>query len=198
MSKVARLIDTYGLTGMGERLEARWTDDDDRMSLRELADHFNRRLLAAAMDDARMRPVDGEVENTYRLLTASDVDAGNRTTARRRLEREGVDVEQLERDFVSHQAVYTYLTGERGAESPDRGSDPLESSRETLQKLRSRTVAVTENTLDRLKRADYMGNGDYDVLVDIRVVDRDTGRQEDVLSLLDEFDDREREEAQSN
>ncbi|WP_254538553.1 rod-determining factor RdfA [Halomarina litorea] len=190
MSKVARLIDDYELTGMGADLEARWTDEEgDRMSLRELADYFNRRLLAAAMEDARMRPVDGEVENTYRLLTAKDVDAGNRTTARRRLEREGVDVESLDHDFVSHQAVYTYLTGERGVESPERGGDPLESSRETLQKLQSRTVAVTENTLERLKRADYMGAGDYDVLVDIRVVDRDTGRQEDVLSLLDQFDE---------
>lgn len=194
MSKVARLIDAYELSEMGDELEARWTDDDDRMSLRELADYFNRRLLAAAMEDARMRPVDGEVENTYRLLTAGDVDAGNRTTARRRLEREGVDVGELERDFVSHQAVYTYLTGERGVESPDRGGDPIGSSRETLQKLRSRTVAVTENTLERLKRADYMGTGDYDVLVDIRIVDQDTGRQEDVLSLLDQFDDRETEE----
>lgn len=194
MSKVARLIDAYELSGMGNELEARWTDDDDRMSLRELADYFNRRLLAAAMEDARMRPVDGEVENIYRLLTASDVDAGNRTTARRRLEREDVDVEQLERDFVSHQAVYTYLIGERGVESPDQGGDPIGSSRETLQKLRSRTVAVTENTLERLKRADYMEAGNYDVLVDIRVVDQDTGRQEDVLSLLDQFDDRETEE----
>jgi hypothetical protein len=197
MSKVARLIDSYGLSEMGADLEARWTadDPDDRMSLRELADFFNRRVLAAAMEEARMRPVDGEVENTYRLLTASDVDAGNRTTARRRLEREGIDVEDLERDFVSHQAVYTYLTGERGVESPDRGGDPLESSRETLQKLRSRTVAVTENTLERLERADYMNGDEYDVLVDIRVVDRDTGRQEDVLSMLDQFDDGQREKS---
>ena len=41
------------------------------------------------MEDAGMAPLDGEVENTYRLLTDSNVNTGAHTQARRRLEHAG-------------------------------------------------------------------------------------------------------------
>lgn len=86
----------------GDRLEDLWTaEGDERESLRSLADRFNRRLLAAAMDDAGMAALEWEVANLYRLLTSDDVSSGNRTEARRRLEQNGIDIEQLERDLVT-------------------------------------------------------------------------------------------------
>ncbi|PYZ02995.1 hypothetical protein C8039_11790 [Halogeometricum sp. wsp3] len=45
-SKVQRLIDEYDLDGEGERLEDLWTANrEERLSLRELAEIFNQRLL---------------------------------------------------------------------------------------------------------------------------------------------------------
>lgn len=65
--KVVRSIDEYDLDSIGEELEQRWTNDENgRTSLRALVDHFDQQLLAAAMADAGMQPLSGEVERTVR------------------------------------------------------------------------------------------------------------------------------------
>lgn len=78
-SKVSRLIHRYELSGIGDELEWRWTADaSDRMSLRELADYFNRMLLEQALQPNAISTIDGEVTNLYRLLTEDDVSSGQR------------------------------------------------------------------------------------------------------------------------
>jgi hypothetical protein len=184
-SKVGRVIETYDIAGLGETLEARWTGTGgERSSLRDLADLVNRRLLAAAMSDADMRVLDGEVENTYRLLTADDASSGGRAEAEARLRQAGVDVETLRADFVSHQAVHTYLTRYRGASLPrDDGPTP-ERDAATVGRLRSRIVTVTESLLERRRAAGDHNHGDAEVLVDVTVVCRDCGVQRDPAALL--------------
>lgn len=54
--------------------------------------------------------LDGEVENTYRLPTDEDVSEADRTRARRCLEPDWVDVESVVHNFVSFQAIRTFLT----------------------------------------------------------------------------------------
>lgn len=185
-SKVGRLIHTYNLNGMAETLEARWTGDGEtQSSLRELADYFNRQLLRETMIEAGMDPLQGEVENTYRLLT-DDVSAGVHTQTRKHLEREGVDVEQIKRDFVSHQAIHTYLTKYRGVEKEEEGTDEdqVEKALQTVQRLKNRLSAVTNNTLETLQRTNRISLGDFNVSVDVRVFCHDCGEQYDVRDLL--------------
>ncbi|MFC4551119.1 MULTISPECIES: rod-determining factor RdfA [Halorussus] len=188
-SKVARVIDEYGLEGMDDELAALWTGDGaERRSLRELAVYFNENVLETAMRDAGMNPLDGEVENTYRLLTDDEVSSGVRTQTRKQLEREDIDVDRLKRDFVSHQAIHTYLTKHRDTRPPsNEQSDESrrESARDTVQRLQSRTVAVTENTLDRLAATDTLDLGDYDVLVETQVLCRECGTVSTVGELLE-------------
>lgn len=87
--KADRVIDEYGLLSMDERLAARWLRrDGEAASLRELADFFNRDVLRAVMERNGVSPLDGEVENAYRLLTG-DVRPSERTRLRTRLERDG-------------------------------------------------------------------------------------------------------------
>lgn len=184
-SKVARLVAEYDLEGLGAELEARWTaeDPDERWSLRDLAAYFNRQLLREAMVEAGVQTVDGEVDNVYRLLTDDDVRPADRTRARRRLEREGVDVEALESDFVSYQAIRTYLKSHRDAEyAPDR--DRVASATTTVQQLRNRTTAVVESKLDQL-RDEELTLGDVRVITDVRVVCQDCGAQYDAVDLFD-------------
>ncbi|MFB6097140.1 MAG: rod-determining factor RdfA [Haloferacaceae archaeon] len=185
-SKVERVIDAYGLTGLGEELEERWTREEDRYSLRALADYFNERVLRASMEAAGMRPLEGEVDNTYRLLTDADVSSGAQRQAERTLEREGIDVDDLRTDFVSHQAVHTYLREHRGA-SQNTERTPEErrqKARDTIERLRSRTEAVTANTLEGLARSDQLPVEEFDVVADVRVVDTETGEAYDVDDLL--------------
>jgi hypothetical protein len=62
--KVGRVIREYGLDGLGTELEARWTGKGgDQYSLRALADRFNQRVLEAALEDAGVRSLEGDVEN---------------------------------------------------------------------------------------------------------------------------------------
>jgi hypothetical protein len=100
--KVVRLLDEFDMEGLGADLERRWTASEDHWSLRELATYFNKQLLDRTLHSVNVRTLDGEVDNIYRLLTGDDVTSVDRTRIRRRLEREEVDVDQLEKNFVTY------------------------------------------------------------------------------------------------
>ena len=184
--KVVRLIEEYDLGSIGAELERRWTTDtDERMSLRDLANYFNQQLLEQAMTEAAMQPLSGEVENTYRLLTDADVSVADRTRTRRRLEREGIEIERLERDFVTYQAIRTYLKEYRGAEhaTDDRPRTDVEA--ENMQRIRGRTLTVTEGKLEQLEKGDHITLGDFRVFADISVLCEDCESRYEIGELLE-------------
>ncbi|WP_251344298.1 rod-determining factor RdfA [Haloplanus halophilus] len=187
-SKVARLIDAYGFDeAFGDELEALWTaDGPQRRSLRDLADTFNRRLLESVLSDAGMSTVDGEVDNLYRLLTADDVSSGMRMEARARLERNGVDVDDLESDFVTYQAIRSYLTSYRDAEYEGTSDeDRVENVVDTIQRLRSRLDSVVQGSLDRLRSTEQLTLGEFRLFVDVDVLCEECGAQYGVVELLE-------------
>lgn len=169
--KIDRTATAYDLADEAERLAAYWTRDADRYSLRELAVYFNRQLLRAAMEQAGLNPLDGEVKNIYRLLTADDVSPGMRTQARNRLQKHDVDVETLQSDFVSYQTVRRHLKHCLGVEQElaNVDDDPTETGAQRIAALQHRTGAVTEKTLAQLQAAGELAGGDLDVFVDITV-----------------------------
>lgn len=195
-SKVARLIDTYDLDGLGAELEARWTaEGDERLSLRDLATLFNRRLLERALLDAGLDAMPADVERTYRNLTADDVSAGVRTDTRNRLERNGVDVETLEDEFVTYQAVRSYLKEWRGAEY-DQLSDGEKRRKDlqTIQRLLTRAESVTTDRLESNREMDRLALGQFEVFVGARVFCQECGTQHTVADLFEQggcgcFDD---------
>lgn len=185
--KVARVLSKYSLEEEAEELGDLWLGTgDEQYSLRELADRVNVSLLRAAMVEAGLDPLDGEVENAYRLLTDDDVSAGMRTQQRQELERAGVDVDEVLSDFVTHQAVHTYLTKGRGLEKP-AGDDRRQRERdfETLRRLQSRTGVVTESTLERLRDTGRVTLGEFDVFVSVSVFCRDCGTQRTLDELVE-------------
>ena len=145
--------------------------------MRELADWFNQQVLHAALEDVGQHPLDGEITNIYRLLRDNDVGGGTQVQTRKRLERQGVDVDVIETDFVSHQAVHTYLTKYRQASHPKPDTDPIRNGLETIERLQSRTAAVTQSTIDQLETKGEIEAHDVDVVVDVRVVCPASGRQ---------------------
>lgn len=185
-SKVSRVIEAYSLDGLGDELIERWVDDGE--SLRSLADEFNRRVLASAMQQAGLNPINGEVENTYRLLTGDDVSSGIRTEARRSLERDDVRVETVLSDFVSHQAIHTYLTKHRGVSKetePEDDREKLEKNQQTIQQLKGRTRAVATNIIENLRDTGRLDIDDFDVMVDVRVIETASGETYDVNELFE-------------
>lgn len=185
-SKVGRLIEEYDLQELGAELERLWTADEDRRSLRDLAEYFNQQLLKQALKAAAVQPLDGEVENTYRLLTDDEVSSAEATRIKRRLERDGVDVESLLDDFVTYQAIRSYLKDHRDAEYTPTETDPLKREETNLQKLRGRMVSVTEGKVEQLRESGELTLGEFRTLADIQVICEDCNTQFDILELLDQ------------
>ena len=188
-SKVERLIEERDLDGLGDELVDGWTaTGDDRTSLRDLARRFNVRLLAATMDRAGGHPPVGDPGSVYAALNGVEgVSAGRRAEVRSQLDRAGIDVDELERSFVTYQAIRTYVTDVRGAErgTPD-DAERIDSVRTTIQRLTGRTSAVAEENLERLRETGRLPLGDFRLTVDVRVYCRDCGAQRDVIDLIDE------------
>jgi len=187
-TKVERLIEEYDLEGLETTLVARWTGEgEERWSLRDLADYVNERVLEAALLAAGEQPLDGEVENYYRLLEDDDVSAGARTEARSQIERAGVDVDALQRDFVSHQAVHTYLTDRQEVSYEGTSeAERLESARDTVSRLESRTETVAENTIGGLENAGILDLGEFSVMASVAVVCEECGTRYDLDTLIEQ------------
>jgi hypothetical protein len=185
-SKVARLLEKYDRDELGDELVDRWTRSEDRESLRTLATYFNQQLLAVALNETSVDPLEGELENTYRLLTDDDISEGRRTQARRRLEQSGIDVDELQSDFVSRQAIHTYLTSYRDVEREETDDgDPVASVGDTIERIRGRLRAISESQLARLRDTDRLSLGSFQISIDVRVLCQDCGSQYDIATFLD-------------
>ena len=187
-SKVARIIQEYDLEGLDNELVSLWTGEGtERFSLRDLETYVNQRILRAAMQQADMDPLMGEVENLYDLLTDDDTSEGVRLEARKRLDRAGVDVNQVQDDFVSHQSIHTYLKQhlEVSYDRSETDEDRIERANGTILSLQNRTEAVTEGTLQNLENSDVLDLDGFEVFVDIRVTCDNCGRYYEINELLE-------------
>lgn len=184
-SKVGRLVAEHGLEDLPGELEDRWTAPrEERSSLRDLAEYVNRRVLEAVLRDAGRDPLPDDVDAIYRALTSDDASAAERTRRRRDLERDGIDVDALESDFVSHQAVHTYLTKYREAEH--RLDEQLaERSLRRLRRLQGRTAAVTEDTVERLVDRGEIAGGDLRVILSLQVLCETCGASHDATTFIE-------------
>ena len=175
--KVGTVAAEYGLDAIHRELQREWTGENSK-SVRELTTKFNRRVLRAAYAEAGKLPIDGEIANIYRVLTASDVDAGSRTRAREQLRQAGVAVDDVESKFVSHQTLYRHLVNCLDAEfEPEEKTDAerIETWEERLLALQNRTSNVTKQAVEQLSERDTVDIGSFDVLLEINVLCEDCG-----------------------
>lgn len=107
-----------------------------------------------------------------------------RTQARCRLEHAGVDVDEFDTDFVSCQAVYTYLTTVRRVSYTAKNSDPVATEAMNIRRLTCRMTTMTNGKLTHLRDADHITFGEFEVLLDRRVLCEDCGAQYQVSDLL--------------
>lgn len=183
-SKIVRSIETYELAGLGEQLAAEWTSDENRASLRELADRFNKAVLRAAIEPAGSTVQEEDIDRYYRALTDEQAGSGEEIRARRDLERAGVDVDTVQEDFVSHQAVHNFLQSEQGV-TYDAETDTVAARTETLRRLQGRVRAVAESAIVTLGNAGKVSVGDVTVYVDIRVYCADCGTERSIFELFE-------------
>jgi hypothetical protein len=90
-------------------------------------------------------------------------------------------------NFVSRQAVHTYLTKHRNVSAPqsETTADQQRTGRlQSVQALRSRLEAVTESVLTRLRDAGKLTLGEFSVVVTVRVHCADCNTRFPVTALL--------------
>ena len=167
-TKIDRIVEKYEIAEVREELRVRWTAEDNRDSLRDLEVYFNQRVLRAAIEEERSAPLDGEIENLYRLLTADDVRESDKTRAQRRLKRKGIDVDELRSDFVSHQTIYRYLKNHLNLDSPDKSETTKQNYIERVRALQNRTKVITKDVVNQIQEKSG-DEDDIDVLVDVKV-----------------------------
>lgn len=181
--KVGRVLEEYELPELDERLEELWLGDGsaETYSLRELSEHINKLLLEIAMERAGIDPLDGEIEETYRLLKSDDIDRDVQQKAIHRLEREGVDVDRLNQDFVTHQAVHTYLTEFRDVHQQPAQSSPTHLKRELKNELSN----IAAESLEPIPDEDELALGNFTLDVNIQVHCKDCGETYQLQELIE-------------
>lgn len=185
-TKVGGLIKEYEMVDLGAELERRWTaEGDDRMSLRELATYFNKRVLDARLAAADVQSLSIDVDNVYQMLTDEYAGSGDRTRLIRRLEREGIDTEALRADFVTYQAIRSYLQKVRDAEYKSDNGDRVESEAAHIRRLRGRLESVADQKIKHLRETDSITLGDFNLFVDVNVFCTECGQQFSVDELMD-------------
>lgn len=182
--KVGRTIEAYDLDGLDDELADRRTGDRPA-SLRDLTDRFNTAVLRGAIERAGGSPLDGEVANTYRLLTDDDVSSGTRVRVRKRLEREGVDLEAVEGSFVSHPTMGRHLRDCLAVERPSGSGPDVATAEDRIFKMGGRFEAVVGDALDGLADADRLTAGELAVTVDAQVTCQDCGRHAGVREFIE-------------
>jgi hypothetical protein len=185
--KVGKVLEQYDLEHLDRGLKQRWTRDDGQSaSIRELTRELNRELLRTALTNAGVTPIDGEAENLRRIFSDDSVSDNRRVEAKRRLARDGVPVDKLLDDFVSHQTIHNHLRNCQGvSRSEESGAeDRIGTARSTIFGLQSRTETVTEQTLAQLVDNDLLTPDSFDVVVDIQALCEECGRSHGIEQLL--------------
>jgi S-adenosylmethionine:diacylglycerol 3-amino-3-carboxypropyl transferase len=185
--KIDRVVNEYGLAGMGDELEERWlgTNETEQSSTRELADYFNKEILRSAIRESDTFTLSGDVEEVYRAL--DDDESADATLVRSRLEQSAIDVEAVTSDFISHQTVHRYLKEHREVERPERDPErKLADAVSVVQQLQGRTIAVTEQKIETLKNNDIVSVGEFSVLNDVQVICENCGRSHEVTSFFEQ------------
>ena len=186
--KLGKVLSEYDLADLHGQLPSLWLGEGaEEVSLRDLAERVNVAVVRSALEEAGEDPLEGEAQNVYRLLEGDDVSAGVRIQQQNRLERAGIDVDELQSHFVTHQAVHTYLTkGLDISKESTAETDAMEKHETRIQRLRSRLDAVMGQSLDELHNADELSVGEIDTTVSLQVYCEDCESQFELTELLDE------------
>ncbi|MFP8890711.1 rod-determining factor RdfA [Natrialbaceae archaeon A-CW2] len=186
--KIGRISVKYDLTRLDEDLIRYWTGSgDERYSTRQLAKYVNKNILESAFNDAGIRHKQGEIENTYQLLTDENMSSGTRVQTRNELKQESVAIDQVEKDFISHQTVYNHLTECLGASMGEVSDEErLQRGKDTLGALQNRTIAVTDDTITRLRDNGVLNLGEFNVIMSLTILCEDCQQQYTVRDLLEQ------------
>lgn len=137
--KLKRIIDKYGFTELGDRLEREYTPPKPA-TLRELQQKVNIKILDQNMRGALT--TEAEYEDCCHRLTADD-----RELTKDRLNRLGIDGETVLNDMISHGTVQNYLRTYRDVEKQGRRRNTCEESATSMIAIQNRVETVLKDVV---------------------------------------------------
>ena len=165
--KLGRVIDKHGLHDFHDRLPAMWLGEDgySETSVRRLAELVNIKVIHSHLEDAIDDPIDGEAEDILKRLKSEDPD--KQIGQEQRLEKLGIDPEELRNEFISHQSMYRYLTVALELEKEEDMSNIKEETLRSFRNLSEKQKLIAENKLKTLSNNDELDVDPEDIDVTI-------------------------------
>ncbi|WP_338009452.1 rod-determining factor RdfA [Natronoglomus mannanivorans] len=180
--KVGRTIAAYNLFEFNNELRRR---KESGSSLRELAEFMNTRVVERALEDAGVDIV-GDPDDIYEKLTDDDVRSSQRKELESKLQQQGVDIEQLQSDFVSHQTMKWHLNDCLDIDTSRAATIDFERERGTIEWSQARCEKVISQSLSRLQQANELQTGSLHITQTVRVTCTDCNRTYKINDLLAE------------
>jgi len=155
--KIGRGIETYDCNGLNDELVHEYRDAD--ASLRDLERVINEAFTTAALEAAGS-PTDRDPADITAILRGDDESKRQQARLETELDQVGVDVDQLQRDYVSFRTVKTHLNEHLGIDTSRNESITLDSAESIIEWAETRCTGVIKRTLQRLSNADEATIGD--------------------------------------
>ena len=180
--KVDQKAEEYNLADLDENLYYR--HQTDGASLRDLEEYVNKRILESTLEDVDIVLLDG-VDSVYQVLKNDEISEGKRVEISSRLAHVGVDIEKLERDFVTYQTIRKHLR--EGLDIDTGKSKKLDTAAADtrIQRLQSRSEAVIMETLQQLRRTEKLETGTLDLIMSAYVTCEDCSNSYQLRELLE-------------
>jgi len=164
--KVCRVLDERDMKQYEKRLTDQWqADKPQRKGYRQLADWLNTMMLRREMDRAGLSTLGNEPESKYERLRDDDETVA--AEVRTDLRNEGIDVGELDADFVSYGVVRTHIKEcldlDRDVESTDWEEDAIAYTREHA------TGKLEDAVRSLVGKGELSACGDIDVHVTLEV-----------------------------
>jgi hypothetical protein len=184
--KVGTVSEKYDVRDLPKRIGRKWLAEDSNTSLRQLATEFNTTVLRKAIEASGHRPLNGEVENILRLLRDDAVSSDNRVATQRKLQKWGIDPDEITDDFVSYQTVNRHIKQCLDMERTEPETSEVldrQKAAQRIQALQNRTELVTRKTLRRFQTDTEESFTELNVVVNMEIYCGECG----VTKTLSEF-----------
>ncbi|WP_369335250.1 rod-determining factor RdfA [Natrialba sp. PRR66] len=180
--KIGRNIERYNLDELNSELQRQRNTED--ASLRTLANYINERVLEAALAEAETDltdvaygavSADDALSAVYNTLASDTAPADREARVRKRFEQNGIDLEAIESDWVTHPTVRSHLNDCLHIDTSHTTKITAETARNTIEWARTRCARVVEQTISRLVSAEIISIRDHEVSVTIQITCPDCG-----------------------
>lgn len=180
-TKICSAISKYALDTLNDGLRNRHSNGE---SLRNLATFVNQQILEATITRVNASMIT-DPESLYRILTDDEVSMGRRAEIETTLEKEGINIKELKKDFVSHQTVKHHLNQELGVDTSRENSLTVSDAISRIDWSQSRNEAVIRNTLSQLEALNELETGGYTLSTSARVSCNECGKTYYIHEFLD-------------